>query len=354
MHHAAVRQGPTAGIVMDDKTGPASNPLDILSLIPGASRQAPEVEQLLRAAARGEKFAFQSLPEAAQATPQVDRGQAEAASAAMRLAARREWLLAAMDRQRRLSLPAMALHHRRNLTGQEFLDEFYAQHRPVVIEGAAADWPAIDLWTPEYLREKVGSAPVEYQGGRKAAEEFEMYKDLHKQVMPFDAFMDLIEQDGAGNDAYITAYNDGTNAAAFAPLQDDLGTLAEYLTPGPGMLWLGPADTFTPLHFDLTNNLLVQIAGIKEVTLVPPSQTRYLYNRVHVFSDVRDIEDEERLEAFPLARAATPVSVILEPGDALYIPVGWWHQVTGLEFSAMLTYTNFRWPNDAWEDFPSD
>ena len=262
------------------------------------------------------------------------------------------WLQAETDRQRRLSPQTMALQHRRDLPGQQFLDEFYAQHRPVVLEGVAADWPAIDLWTPEYLARKVGGAPVEFQGGRNSDGDFELLKDNHRQAMPFDAFIERICAEGAGNDAYITAYNNGTNAAAFAPLQADLGTLDEYLAPGPGMLWIGPVGTFTPLHFDLTNNLLVQIAGLKEVTLIPPSQTHLMYNHRHVFSEVHDIDSEERLAAFPLAQQATPVAVILEPGDALFVPFGWWHQVRSLEFSAMLTYTGFLWPNDPWKTFP--
>lgn len=43
----------------------------------------------------------------------------------------------------------------------------------------------------------------------------------------------------------------------------------------------------------------------------------------------------------------------LEPGDALFIPLGWWHQVTALDFSVMYTHTNFRWPNDFHMSHPN-
>jgi ribosomal protein L16 Arg81 hydroxylase len=45
--------------------------------------------------------------------------------------------------------------------------------------------------------------------------------------------------------------------------------------------------------------------------------------------------------------------LILNPGDALFIPIGWWHQVTSLDFSVSATYTNFRWPNEGWQDHPA-
>jgi mannose-6-phosphate isomerase-like protein (cupin superfamily) len=33
------------------------------------------------------------------------------------------------------------------------------------------------------------------------------------------------------------------------------------------------------------------------------------------------------------------------PGQALFIPVGWWHCVEALETSISMSFTNFVWPN---------
>ncbi|MFA7604870.1 MAG: cupin-like domain-containing protein [Novosphingobium sp.] len=46
------------------------------------------------------------------------------------------------------------------------------------------------------------------------------------------------------------------------------------------MIWIGPGGTFTPLHHDLTNNLLVQVAGRKQVILLLPADTPNLHNDV--------------------------------------------------------------------------
>lgn len=35
-----------------------------------------------------------------------------------------------------------------------------ARNRPFVVRGAAADWPAISLWTPEYLIATMGDSTV--------------------------------------------------------------------------------------------------------------------------------------------------------------------------------------------------
>lgn len=264
---------------------------------------------------------------------------------------RREWLLETMERQRALSGYASGLLTAEKLPGDSFLHEFYAPARPVVIKGAMEGWPALSRWTPDYLASAIGNAPVEFQGGRAGAADYELVKDRHRMRAPFRQFIDLV-RDG-GNDAYITAYNNAANDAAFAPLQRDLGHLDQYLTRAPGMLWIGGAGTFTPLHFDLTNNLLAQVTGTKRVHLIPPSQSHRLAHNRHVFSDVQDITDPAKLAAYPLARDVLRYEVELTPGDLLFIPIGWWHQVRAESFSTMLTYTNFLWPNVGHEQYPA-
>jgi hypothetical protein len=276
-----------------------------------------------------------------------------------RLAARRGWIDDVARRQRALAADRPGTVPRvRAPSADEFLDLFYAASRPVVIEGAMAGWPALDRWTADYLAAKVGAAPIVYQGGRDADPDFELYKDRHTRRMAFDRFVAAAAQ-GAGNDAYVTAYNSAENRTALAPLNADLGALDAYLKPsdligGDGMMWIGPAGTFTPLHFDLTNNLLAQIVGRKRLVLLPPSETAKLANSRHVFSDVHDVTDPAKLERFPEAKDARRFEVEIGPGDLLYIPVGWWHQVRSCDFSVMLTYTNFRWANNAYASFPGD
>jgi hypothetical protein len=266
---------------------------------------------------------------------------------------RREWILDVQTRQRRLSPRNREVERVRGLSGPDFLDLYYALSRPVVIEGAMDGWPALG-WTPERLAEKVGSAPVEYQGGREADERYEIDKDAFKRVIPFDRFIAEIQASGYGNDKYITAYNSAANRQALAPLAADLGFFPDYLTYEHGMMWIGPMGTFTPLHFDLTNNFIAQIVGSKQVILAPPSEAPKLYNDRHVFSAVRDINDEEQLAQYPLAREAETLEVTLAAGEALFIPLGWWHQVTALDFSVTMTCTNFIWPNEGHEAFPTD
>lgn len=294
-------------------------------------------------------------PAAAAGCPARQAPSARGAGDAIALA-KRDWMLDTIERQRALSVHARTIHRVHGIGSQAFLDHYYAPGRPVILAGAMAGWPALERWTPDYLARRVGPAEVEYQGGRASDPDFEYNKQAHVRRMPFDRFIAMIGND-ASNDAYITASNSASNAAALRPLEEDLGFPATILDTGAphpkGMLWVGPAGTFTPLHHDLTNNLLAQVVGRKKIVLVPPSETPRLYNSRHVFSDIPDLLDPALDKGrFPLAGEARRLELILQPGDMLFIPIGWWHQVASLEFSVSLTYTNFRWPNDAHQFYP--
>ncbi|TPG54900.1 DUF6065 family protein [Sphingomonas glacialis] len=271
---------------------------------------------------------------------------------------KREWLLEALERQRALAPGGGAIERRSGMGTDEFLKDYYAPARPVILGGAMDDWPALKRWSPAYLKALIGAAPVEYQGGRSENARFELDKDRHRRTAPFEAFIDTITGAGAGNDAYLTAYNSDRNQQALAPMIADMGFLDAFLTRDAampnGMPWIGPAGTVTSLHHDLTNNFIAQIVGRKRLTLVPAAQVGRLYNAQHVFSQIADLDDPDLdMARYPALADATQYDVILEPGEILFVPLGWWHQVKALDFSVTLTFTNFRWANDAYASYPA-
>ncbi len=104
---------------------------------------------------------------------------------------------------------------------------------------------------------------------------------------------------------------------------------------GPPRFWLGPAGTVTPLHCDYDDNLFAQIWGTKRITLAPPHHDEFLYpNEANaiLFGSPFDPEAPD-FDRFPLARQATTIACIVGPGDMLYVPAGWYHQVRSLTFS---------------------
>ena len=84
------------------------------------------------------------------------------------------------------------------------------------------------------------------------------------------------------------------------------------------------------LHFDMYDNLFVQISGSKRFKIYDPQQTRNLYPYpVHHPMDTRSRVDLEHpdYDAFPRLAQAQGVELVLHPGQTLFLPAYWWHEV---------------------------
>ena len=302
-----------------------------------------------------DRTATPNVPEAPLSDPQggAPPPSSDPATLALR---KREWLLETMERQRALAPAAVGIERRSGLSSEDFLERYYATSRPVILTGEMDDWPAVKTWTPERLEELVGDRDVEFQVGRSANPRFEIDKERHRRIAPFPEFMRQILQTGAGNDVYMTAFNSAPNQEALKVLQDDMRPLDKYLEPEghkAGMLWIGPAGTVTSLHHDLTNNLIAQVRGRKRFQLLPSADVGRIYNLEHVFSEIADLNSPDLdLSKYSRLAGAHLYDITLDPGEMIFIPVGWWHQVTALDISVTSTFTNFIWPNDAASTYP--
>ena len=113
--------------------------------------------------------------------------------------------------------------------------------------------------------------------------------------------------------------------------------------PSAFTLWLGPAGTISPLHRDRVNVLNVQSFGSKRITMIDSCQLPRVYNEQSFYSMV-DVERPD-LERFPEFGNVTVRQAVLEPGDAVFIPINWWHQLRALQISISVAFTNFRLDN---------
>ncbi|EOD24962.1 hypothetical protein EMIHUDRAFT_443728 [Emiliania huxleyi CCMP1516] len=98
------------------------------------------------------------------------------------------------------------------------------------------------------------------------------------------------------------------------------------------------------LHFDQYDNLFVQISGWKRFRVYDPQQTRCLYPfPIHHPLDTRAQVDLEApdLAAFPRLSEAVCSEVLLGPGQALFLPAYWWHEVVTEPHDGLTVSANF-------------
>lgn len=209
-------------------------------------------------------------------------------------------------------------------------------------------------WTPEYLSEKIGDKEIEIQYGRERDRQYERNSSMHKKKILMREYIKLLNK-GESNNYYMTANNTKNSLASLELLFKDVADFGEGYRQqesikSANLFWFGPKGAFTPVHHDLTNNMLVQIYGEKKITLIPALQVPSLYNDTGVFS-AADYPKTD-FKRHPAMRDITPLEVLLRPGESLFIPIGWWHCVECLDISISLSFTNFNVPNQFSQDFP--
>ena len=239
---------------------------------------------------------------------------------------------------------------------KKFLKDYYYKNKPGLFKGAFDHWPARE-WTPRKLVEKVGSDEmVQIQLGREQDELYEINSVSLRRDIKLGQFVDLIENVDSSNDFYLTANNNGLDNLGLKKLMDELGDFGDgYLKPETvkkyGLLWLGPNGTVTPLHHDLNNIFFSQIYGRKKFRLIPSMQVPYMYNHRHVYSSVNLLNPD--YDKFPDYKNITPIEFEVEPGDLLFIPIGWWHHVVGLSVNISISFTNINVPENTYARYPN-
>jgi hypothetical protein len=239
--------------------------------------------------------------------------------------------------------PVESLAH---LSPDEFLRRHLVPRRPFVLRGGVASWPALTRWTPARFRELFGELEVELQG-----HDFGIL--AVKRLREFIDELDALEARG-GELPYLrwSDARGGVTERMFEVLRDDWSRPAflperRYVQPlewrhsAPNRrrypasgIYLSPRGAITKLHVDRgrSNAILAQVHGSKHCLLISPEQRPGL--------------DLRRWSAHPLGSAAQRAALagldVLEatlmPGDVLFIPNQWVHEVHTTATSISLTY----------------
>jgi Cupin-like domain len=235
-----------------------------------------------------------------------------------------------------LDLPAVT----DRIPGQEFRSRFLSLHRPLLVVGAGIDWPAVAKWSDEYLTELVGGVHIQVMCGRSTAPASDQYAGTAlARDMPFGDFIAQVAAMGRSNDYYMVAKNDFFSREGAQALAADVGALDFVDTAcssSDTKLWFGPSGTYTPFHYDSRSSVLVQIRGVKRVRLISPWYSEHIPQSEPWYADPGWSPRGDEPVRIPVG------VVLLKPGDALFIPVGWWHDVEALDISISMTFLRFK------------
>jgi hypothetical protein len=245
------------------------------------------------------------------------------------------------------------------------VDELLEAGQPVVLRGLVRDWELTQAGqrstadATACLVRFYNQRPIQYSHGAPDIAGRVFYNDdftaINCQVLR-GTLTDLIDE--------IVAHLDDpqppTWYMASAPVDallpglrdtDDLNFAASGID-APPRIWIGNR-TIASAHYDAMNNIACNVVGRRRFTLFPPEQIQNLYpgpleptpggQAVSVVDFAAP--DFEKYPRFREALASAQ-GVVLEAGDAIFIPNMWWHHVEGLQpFNVLVNY----W----WSSVPS-
>jgi hypothetical protein len=233
------------------------------------------------------------------------------------------------------------LDKREHLSPVEFKQQFQMKKTPVIISNAL-DCAAIKKWDIHYFKEKYTDKVVNLD--LYSIDQFQW----ENQELKLPNALDLICNNSDKNKKHYLMQK--SIPEEFPEILPDI-QLPKYADPQTNYfinLWIGESGIISQAHYDCSDNFLTQIVGRKRVRLFPPSESHKMYP-YEIDSDylvdksaahISKIQDTDLVnsEKFPHFNNVTCFEGIISPGDLLFIPAGWWHEVKSLDLSMSVNY----------------
>lgn len=245
--------------------------------------------------------------------------------------------------------------------------ELLQQEQPFVVRGMVSNWPivksedasagdCVNRWLNSPLQEPVTLLKIdcESKGRIFYSKDFNSF-NFEPTQCDFNTAVKSINQNSRPEETGAL-YLGSTNIPHWLPEFYKCHPAPIDLPDATASLWLSNPCVVAP-HFDFPNNLACVISGARQFLLFPPEQVENLYIGPIDFTPAGQpisLVDTRHpdLSVHPnykiaLAHAQTAT---LFPGDAVFIPSMWWHQIESLhEVNGLV---NFWWRDDGEKSSP--
>jgi len=231
-----------------------------------------------------------------------------------------------------------------HITKDDFVNNYLKPRKPLIIRKATETWPALQKWTFDYLKETVGDQVVPLYDSSKA----DPSKPINASAadMKFADYIDLIQTKPTDLRIFL-----------FDPIKHAPGLLEDYRSPTDLMggfldkypnMFFGGKGSITFLHYDidLAHIFHTHFNGRKQVILFDNKWSERLYCIPFATYALEDYDIEQPdFKKFPALDGVEGHQAILEHGDTLFMPTGYWHWMKYLDgsFSISLRAWDSSW-----------
>jgi histone arginine demethylase JMJD6 len=251
-----------------------------------------------------------------------------------------------------------AIDKRSNISKKELLKEYIEPEIPVIITDAAKNWPAIGKFTPDFFKTNYAGLTKEIKGKRYEMGEFInlMLNSTSENPAPYPFNLNI-------KSVFPELLADIKPEIVYGKLDRiNHPLLPQFLLNGTEVYELffgGKGAGFPFLHYDALymHTQITQVYGAKEFIFYSPGQSHLLYPKVdRPKASQVDVLNPD-YEKFPLFKQARQIRCVVEEGETLLFPSGWWHttQIHGPSITmgrAQLNKSNWKnFSNDNYEQW---
>ena len=223
--------------------------------------------------------------------------------------------------QSQLNLGTLERHD--DISPEDFYTKYFKPRRPVVFRSFSKAWPAREQWTLDYFREAHGDimVPVYEEAFADSGAAYGASDDR----MPFREYLDLIEAGPTRKRLFL--FNIFKHAPELCGDFDFPRFAPKWARRHPFMFF-GGQGSHVDGHFDvdMSHVFLTQFHGTKRVVLYGPEWSNHLYRHKFTVSHNVDLGNPD-FDRYPRLADAKGYECILEDGDTVYMPSGYWHYV---------------------------
>lgn len=212
------------------------------------------------------------------------------------------------------------------ISPEEFQEKYFKPRRPVIITQFSHNWPAFTKWTWDYFIELVGKEKVGLYNNTRADANTKV--NGYDEEMYFGDYLEMVKKGPV--ELRIFLFNIFKHAPQLVEDFTWPDNLIKGLLKKHPMLFVGGAGSVAHMHYDidLSHIIHTQFIGRKRVLLLENNQSPFIYKMpLTVESAANFVHWENGLDEknFPALKYAKAYTSILEHGDTLFMPAGWWH-----------------------------
>lgn len=223
-----------------------------------------------------------------------------------------------------------------SINTKDFEEKYFKPQKPVLIKGLANMYPAGRKWNINFIKAYCGDVKVELFDNSKSGTSSSAFTKPDLK-MNFSEYVDTI----------IRNEPSSLRMFLFNMFKKKPGLREDFPCPyffkgilgRMGYMFFGSKGIKVRIHqdIDMSSVVLTQFHGRKKVLLISPKYSEFLYRLPFNTYSLVDL-DKPDYKKYPGLEYVEAEEYILEPGDALFMPSGYWHYITYLDGGFGVSY----------------